>query len=71
MHKIIAIILHSRQLPIEETLDHEPECQFRPGRGCIFTRNTAIKECSEHSLESWVLFPDLVKAFDRVPRELL
>ena len=25
----------------------------------------------EHSLETWILFLDLVKAFDRVPRELL
>ena len=74
MYKIIAIILYSKLLPIEETLNHEPECQFRPGRGCmdaIFTINTAIKERSEHGLESWVLFPDLVIAFDCIPRELL
>ena len=73
-YKIIAIILHSRLLPIEESLDYEPQCGFRPGRGCmdaIFTIKTAIKKRSEHGLESWVLFLDLVKAFDRVPRELL
>ena len=73
-YKIIAIILHSRLLPIEESLDHEPQCGFCPGRGCmdaIFTIKTAIKKRSEHGIESWVLFLDLVKAFDRVPRELL
>ena len=73
-YKIIAKILHSRLLPIEENLDHEPQCGFHPGRGCmdaIFTIKTAIKKRSEHGLESWVLFLDLVKAFDRVPRELL
>ena len=30
-----------------------------------------ISKRREHSLESWVLFIDLVKAFDRVPRDLL
>ena len=30
-----------------------------------------MKKRREHSLESWILFLDLVKAFDRVPRELL
>ena len=73
-YKIIAIILHSRLLPIEESLDYEPQCGFSPGRGCmdaIFTIKTAIKKRSEHGIESWVLFLDLVKAFDRVPRELL
>ena len=30
-----------------------------------------MMERREHSLESWILFLDLVKAFDGVPRELL
>ena len=30
-----------------------------------------MKKRSEHGLESWVLFIDLVKAFDKVPRDLL
>ena len=67
-YKVIAIILHSRLLHIEESLDNEPQCDFRSGRGCmdaIFTIKTAIKKRSEHGLQSWVLFLDLVKAFDR------
>ena len=31
----------------------------------IFTIETAIKKRSEHGLQSWVLFLDLDKAFDR------
>ena len=73
-YKIVAIIFHSRLLPIEESLDHETQCGFRPGRGCmdaIFTIKSAVKKRREHGLESWVLFLDLVKAFDRVPIEML
>ena len=58
-YKIIAIILHSRLLPIEESLDHEPQCGFRPDRGCIdaiFTVKTALRKRREHGKESWVFF---------------
>ena len=73
-YKIVAIIIHDRLRPIAENLDHEAQCGFRPGRGCvdgIFTVKMAMKKRREHGLESWILFLDLVKAFDRVPRELL
>ena len=73
-YKTIAVLLHERLQPIEEGLDHEPQCGFRPGRGCsdaTFTVKLAIKRRREHGLETWILFLDLVKAFDRVPRELL
>ena len=73
-YKIIVIIMHSRLLPIQEGLDHEPQCGFRPERGCtdaIYTVKIALKKRREHGKESWVFFLDLVKAFDRVPRELL
>ena len=45
----------------------------RSGRGCtgaIFTIKMTLKRRREHGLESWVLFLDLVKAFDRIPREM-
>ena len=34
-YKIIATISHSRLLPVEESLEHEPQCRFCPGRGCM------------------------------------
>ena len=73
-YKIVSIILHSRLLPIEEGLDHETQCGFRPGRGCadgVFTVKLAMKKRREHGLESWIIFIDLVKAFDRIPRKFL
>ena len=73
-YKIVTILLLNRLRPIAETLDHEQQCGFRPGRGCndaIFTVKMAMKKRREHSQETWILFLDLVKAFDRVPRELL
>ena len=33
--------------------------------------NLLLKKRRGHGLESWVFFLDLVKAFDRIPRELL
>ena len=54
-YKIIAILLHARLLPIEEGLDHESQCGFRPGRGCtdaVFTVKMALKKRQEHGLET-------------------
>ena len=73
-YKIVSILLLNRLRPLAETLDHERQCGFRPGRGCsdaVFTVKMAMKKRREHSKETWILFLDLVKAFDRVPRELL
>ena len=74
LYKIAAIILHDRLQPVVESIDHEEQCGFRPQRGCsdgIFTVKLAIKKRREHGLETWVMFLDLVKAFDRVPRQAL
>ena len=73
-YKILAILIHDRLQPLIESLDHESQCGFRPGRGCqdaIFSVNMAMKKRREHNKETWILFLDLIKAFDRVPRVLL
>ena len=74
-HKIAGNIILDRLKPIQETqLDHESQNGFRPQRGCfdaIFTVRQVMKKRREHSLETWLLLIDLVKALDRVPRELL
>ena len=56
----------------KEHLDHENQCGFRNGRGCSdgsFTIKALLNKRREHNLETWVLFLDLVKAFDMVPAE--
>ena len=68
------MIIHSRLQPTVESLDHEAHCGFRPGRGCadaVFSVKLAMKKRREHGLETWILFLYLVKAFGRVPRQLL
>ena len=67
-YKIVSFIMHSRLLPIEKEVDLESQCGFRPGRGCTdanFNVRMAMKKSREHGLESWILFIDLIKAFNR------
>ena len=74
-YKIVAQILLARLKVIKESkehLDHENQCGFRNGRGCSdgsFTIKALLNKRREHNLETWVLFLDLVKAFDMVPAE--
>ena len=73
-YKIIANIIRSRLIPISESIDHESQCGFRPGRSTIdsiFSLKAVLKKRKEHGLETYVLFLDLVKAFDKVPRDTL
>ena len=66
--------MHKRLLPIEEKINVESQYGFRPGCGCtdaVYAVKIAMKKRREHGLDSWILFIDLVKAFDQVPRELL
>jgi hypothetical protein len=56
----------------EEKMDEQSG--FRANRGtidCLFTTSTGLQKCEEHNLETWVLFVDLVKAFDTAPRDAL
>ncbi len=71
-YKIIGHILLARLKVIKENakhLDHEAQCGFRNGRGCTdstFTVKSLMTKRREHNQETWILFLDLVKAFDKV-----
>ena len=70
LYKVAGNILKARLTPIQESLEHESQCGFRPNRGCSdasFSLRMAVKKRREHGMETWVLLLDLVKAFDRVP----
>ena len=75
-YEIVARILIARLTGIKESkehLDQENRCGFRNGQGCsdgLFTIKAFLNTRREHNLETWVLFLDLVKAFDMVPKEL-
>ena len=74
-YKIVANVVHMRLQVVLESrdhVDHEPQCGFRTGRGTCdasFTIKQLVKKRREHGQETWILFLDLVKAFDRVPRD--
>ena len=73
-YKIMAIIASKRLYVIVGLVEHETQVGFRPGRGCsdgAFNLRMAVRKRREHGLETWVLYLDLVKAFDRVPRAML
>ena len=77
-NKIIGHILLSRLKVLKESpkhVDHhEVQCGFGNGRGCTdgtFTIKLLVTKRREHNQETCILFLDLVKAFDKVPRELL
>jgi hypothetical protein len=56
----------------EEIMDEQSG--FRANRGTIdslFTTSTGLQKRKEQNLETWVLFVDLVKAFDTAPRDAL
>jgi hypothetical protein len=56
------------------TSDSSERLRNKEQKGCAdatFTLKTALQTLREHDQESWVLFVDLVKAYDTVNREML
>jgi len=74
MAKVVASIIQSRLDRVLRAEGVEYQHGFRGGRGCsdgIFALKMALLKRREHGLGSWVLFVDLIKAFDSVDRSLL
>ena len=72
--KIYQNILDSRLTMLYELIAPEHSNGFRPGRGTadsLFIFLQTLRKRKEHGKGSWVLLLDVVKAFDRVPRECL
>ena len=72
--KLVSMIIANRLDRVLKEEGLEAQNGFTGGRGCSdgsFSLRQALKRRREHGLESWVLFVDLVKAFDSVPRDVL
>ena len=73
-HLLVTILLLGRLQPIAESLDQE-QVRVPPWKRLSernLQRQDGLKKQREHGLKTWILFLDLVKAFDSdsVPREL-
>ena len=72
--KLFVRVLNDRlQLVVEETVSDSP-CGLRAGRGCvdmIFCVRQLVEKAIEHNTKLFLLFVDLHKANDSVPREAL
>jgi hypothetical protein len=72
--KIVSSIMVSRLQVVQEAEGLEAQCGFRWRRGTtdgLFPLYQALRKRKEHGLETFVLFLDLIKAFDSVPRDCL
>jgi hypothetical protein len=72
--KIVSSIMSARVQVVQEAEGLEAQSGFRWRRGTtdgLFALNQALRKRKEHGLETYVLFLDLIKAFDTVPRDCL
>jgi len=70
--KIVCAIIASQLTRLLGAKRMEEQNSFMPHRGttdCIFSLKILLQERKEHGLSTWVVFIDLVKAFDSVPRD--
>ena len=72
--KVVARVIQERlQRPAEQELP-ESQCGFRKGSSCsdmIFTVRQLMEKATEHRAKQFLLFVDLKKAYDSVPRTAL
>ena len=72
--KVFARVVQERLQIIAEKSLPESQCVFRKGRECtdmIFTARQLVEKCIEHNDSLFILFVDLKKAYDTVPRSAL
>ena len=72
--KLFAKTIQSRLQDVVEEVLPDSQCGFRRGRGCvdmIFCARQMIEKAVEHSTKIFMLFIDLQKAYDSVPRQAL
>lgn len=72
--KLFARVIQERLQVIAEEILPESQCGFRKSRGCvdmIFVARQLVEKTIEHDDTLFVLFVDLKKAYDSIPRQAL
>ena len=72
--KLFAKVIQKRLQRVVEDALPDSQCGFRSGRGCIdmiFCTRQLVEKAREHNTKVYLLFVDLRKAYDSVPREAL
>jgi len=72
--KILSSIMVTRMQVVYERIGRDEQCGFRPARGTIdamFNVLMALQKRKQFKLDTYVVFVDLVKAFDSISREAL
>ena len=72
--KVFARIVQDRLQVIAESILPDSQCGFRKSRGCvdmIFAARQLVEKAREHDESLFILFVDLKKAYDSVPRNAL
>ena len=72
--KIVSSVISFRLQNILKDVGCEYQNGFTSRRGCadgLFSIKMALQKRKEHELDTWLLFIDLIKAFDTVPRSSL
>ena len=72
--KVLAAIIQTRLQRLAETLLPDSQCGFRRGRSCsdmIFSVRQLVEKSLEHDTKGYMVFIDLRKAYDSVPRECM
>ena len=69
--RVTAVVRMQR---VAEEVLPDSQCGFRAGRGCVdmvFCARQLVEKAREHNATLYLLFVDLRKAYDSVPREAL
>ena len=72
--KLVARVIQGRLQRVAEAELPDSQCGFRKGRGCsdmTFVVRQLAEKAIEHRTQQFLVFVDLKKAYDSVPREAL
>ena len=72
--KLFARVMQDRLQVVAEEILPDSQCGFRRGRGCtdmIFCARQLVEKTIEHDTSLYVLFVDLQKAYNSIPRTAL